>query len=107
METISWLPGHSCRIRVICDTGRIHKLVLHRGEGPEKTVHDIFLGDHCISDLSKLIFTQSDGVTPFSDYCVEVVDGDRAVVWIKFTTDTVYIYPGADPAAAKNQAAPA
>lgn len=104
---IGWLDDSQGRYRINCAPGSIHKFILHKGNGPEATESDCSLGDH-FKDLSNLRFTQSDGITPFSDYCIEVVDGDRAVVWIKFTTDMVCIYPGAEhAAAAKNQVPPA
>ena len=105
MDIIKWLPGYTSRIRVVCNVGEIQKLVLHKGSGPEKTIHDIFLDGRC-ADLSKLVFTQSDGVTPFTDYWIEIIDSESAVVWVKVTEGRpIFIYPGESPA--ESAAAPA
>jgi len=103
------LEGYQQRYLISCGIGRVEKFILHKGSGQEKTKNDCYLGDRC-KDLNKLQFTKSDGITPFYDFWMEMVDDDMAVVWIKFSTSTVCIYydeTAADPAAAKNPAAPA
>lgn len=93
MDKISWLPGYHRRFRVTWNMGWIHKLVLHKGSGPD-TLDDLYLNGRC-ADFSKLIYTQGDGVTPFLDKEIEIIDDDRAVLWVKIAEGrSIFIYPG-------------